>query len=54
MSLLELFVSVDDFCQIFLPVWERKLLADGDKKRCRAGQFSLSEVAPALAAQVQV
>lgn len=32
MSLLELFVDVDDFCQIFLPVWERKLLADGSKK----------------------
>jgi len=22
MSLLELFVSVDDFCQIFMPAWE--------------------------------
>ena len=32
MSLLELFVSVDDFCQIFLPVWEKKLLANGSKK----------------------
>ena len=29
MSLLELFVSVDDFCQVFLPFWERKLLAEG-------------------------
>lgn len=44
MSLLELFVSVDDFCQNFLPVWERKLLADGSKKRCRAGQLRLSEI----------
>ena len=44
MSLLELFVSVDDFCQIFLPVWERKLLAEGSKKRRRAGQLSLSEI----------
>lgn len=44
MSLLELFVSVDDFCQIFLPMWERKLLADGSKKRCRAGQLSISEI----------
>ena len=32
MSLLELFVSVDDFCQIFLPVWEKKLIADGARK----------------------
>src|SRR6266496_2125226 len=44
MSLLELFVSVDDFCQIFLPVWDAKLLAEGSKKRCRAGQLSMSEV----------
>jgi hypothetical protein len=44
MSLLELFVSVDDFCQAFLPIWEKKLLADGRKKRRRAGQLSLSEI----------
>jgi len=44
MSLLELFVSVDDFCQIFLPVWEKKLISDGSKKRCRAGQLSISEI----------
>jgi hypothetical protein len=44
MSLLELFVSVDDFCQIFLPVWEQKLISDGSKKRRRTGQLSLSEI----------
>ena len=44
MSLLELFVSVDDFCQIFLPVWEKKLFADGSKKRRRARQLSVSEI----------
>ncbi len=44
MSLLELFVSVDDFCQVFLPFWERKLLQDGSKKRCRSGQLSPSEI----------
>ena len=44
MSLLELFVSVDDFCQIFLPVWEKKLIADGNKKRHRTGQLSISEI----------
>jgi transposase len=44
MSLLELFVSVDDFCQVFLPFWERKLIKDGSKKRQRAGQLSVSEV----------
>jgi hypothetical protein len=43
-SLLELFVSVDDFCQVFLPFWERKLLQDGSKKRRRAGEMSISEI----------
>ena len=44
LSLLELFVSVDDFCQVFLPFWERKLIEDGRKKRQRAGQLSVSEM----------
>jgi len=44
MSLLELFVNVDDFCQIFLPIWEQKLIAEGSKKRDRAGQLSVSEI----------
>jgi hypothetical protein len=44
MSLLELFVSVDDFCRVFLPVWEQELLNDGSKKRRRAGQLSVSEI----------
>jgi transposase len=43
-SLLELFVSVDDFCQGFLPFWERKLLEDGSKKRRRSGQLRVSEM----------
>jgi len=43
-SLLELFVSVDDFCQVFLPFWERKLLQDGSKKRHRCGELSVSEI----------
>src|SRR5215210_6807387 len=43
-SLLELFVSVDDFCQDFLPFWEKKLLADGSKKRQRSRQLRISEI----------
>jgi hypothetical protein len=53
-SLLELFVSVDDFCQVFLPFWKRKLMPDGSKKRNRPGQLSTSEITPALAVPVQV
>ena len=44
MSLLELFVDVDDFCQIFLPIWYKRLLGDGSKKRMRSGQLSISEI----------
>lgn len=43
-SLLELFVRVDDFCQVFLPFWESKLIQDGSKKRRRAGNLSVSEI----------
>jgi hypothetical protein len=43
-SLLELFVSVDDFCQAFLPFWERKLMQDGIKKRHPAGELRVSEI----------
>lgn len=44
MSLLELFVDVDDFCQIFLPIWKNRLLGDGSLKRRRNGQLRLSEI----------
>jgi hypothetical protein len=43
-SLLELFVSVDDFCKIFLPVLEQHLLASGAVQRKRARSLSVSEV----------
>ncbi len=54
MSLLDLFVNVDDFCQILLPVWKKKLFADGSKKRHRAGQMSISEITPTLTAGASV
>jgi hypothetical protein len=44
MSLLELFVDVDDFCQIFLPKWQKRLLSDGSQKRLRKGKLSMSEI----------
>jgi hypothetical protein len=43
-SLLELFVSVDDFCQAFLPQLEQHLLSSGLKQRRRARSLSVSEV----------
>lgn len=44
MSLLELFVNVDDFCKVFLPIWERSLLGDGTRCRLRKGQLTMSEI----------
>jgi hypothetical protein len=43
-SLLELFVNVDDFCQAFLPNYEKQLLTNGTITRRRARSLSLSEV----------
>jgi hypothetical protein len=43
-SLLELFVSVDDFCTVFLPFLEQYLLSSGTIQRRRARSLSVSEV----------
>jgi len=43
-SLTELFCQIDDFCRWFEPAFERRLLADGAKKRRRQGELSLSEL----------
>jgi hypothetical protein len=38
MSLLDLFVDVDDFCLVFLPLWEQRLLAEGSKRQLRVSE----------------
>jgi hypothetical protein len=43
-SLLELFCDVDDFCQAFLPTWQKQLLASGAIQRQRNRQLRLSEI----------
>ena len=43
-SLLELFVSVDDFWQAFRPYWHQHLLETGVRKRLRDSQLSESEI----------
>lgn len=43
-SLTELFCQVDDFCRLFEPAWEQRLLSTGTKKRRRRSQLSLSEL----------
>jgi transposase len=38
------YCDVDDFCQVFLPVWQRQLLTSGERRRQRAGRLTLSEI----------
>jgi IS5 family transposase len=44
MSLLKLFCAVDDFWQVFQPIWEQQLLAEGSRQRRRETQLSMSEI----------
>lgn len=41
---LQLFCHVDDFCQVFLPVWEKQLLASGARQRQRQRSLAMSEI----------
>ncbi|MCA9945111.1 MAG: hypothetical protein H6656_00360 [Ardenticatenaceae bacterium] len=43
-SLLELFMLVDDFCQVFIPAMEQQLLQSGQCQRLRQRSLSISEV----------
>lgn len=43
-GLTELFCLIDDFCRLFEPAWERRLLISGAKKRRRRSALSLSEL----------
>lgn len=42
-KIAEIFCSIDDFCQEFLPTWNRRLLAGG-KSRIKPARLSPSEV----------
>jgi hypothetical protein len=43
-TLTELFCRVDDFCQVFMPEFEKQLLETHAKKRHRLGQMATSEI----------
>ncbi|WP_150142733.1 hypothetical protein [Candidatus Enterovibrio escicola] len=38
------FINVDDFCQTFLPAWEKHLTSSGVKQRNKPLRISVSEV----------
>jgi hypothetical protein len=44
MNLLELYCHVDDFLTAFLPEWNKRLIQDKKKKRCRPSRLSISEI----------
>ena len=44
MSLLELFVEIDDYCISHRASWQQMAIQSGEKRRHRAGQMHLSEV----------
>jgi hypothetical protein len=44
MDILPVFCNIDDFCLLFEPCWQRRLLADGAKRRHKPSALSLSEV----------
>jgi hypothetical protein len=44
MNLLELYCQVDEFIKIFLPEWNKNLIAEGKKKRNRPSRLSPSEI----------
>ena len=43
LKITEIFCSIDDFCQEFVPFWQKNLISNG-KKRIRKPKMSLSEV----------
>ena len=50
LSLDALFCDVDDFCQIFEPLWHQELLKSGQKSRRRYRSLSISEILTILIA----
>ena len=43
-SLVELFCHVDDFCQVFLPTMEKKVISSGVQTRHRDRSLTMSEI----------
>jgi hypothetical protein len=44
MDILPVFCDIDDFCQLFEPLWKQRLLSSGERQRDRAARLCLSEV----------
>lgn len=44
MNLTQLFCDIDDFCQDFIPKWQKQLISDNKTKRNRTHRMSYSEI----------
>jgi len=44
MDILPVFCEIDDFCLLFEPLWKRRLLSSGERRRDRPPRLCLSEV----------
>jgi|TARA_R110002126_G_scaffold11410_1_gene51359 hypothetical protein len=43
-KITEIFCSIDEFCKVFEPAFQKKLISDGKKQRNRAFRMSQSEI----------
>ncbi len=43
-KLTEIFCDVDDFATVFMPEWEKQLIAEGKRQRKRQSRMTMSEV----------
>ncbi|SCZ70431.1 IS982 family transposase [Photorhabdus luminescens] len=43
-KLVELFCDVDDFCRVFIPLWEQQCIEEGHRQRRRHGRMSASGI----------
>jgi len=43
-SLVEFFCAVDDFCKVFVPVWQKQMLTSGEIQRQRNRSLNVSEI----------
>jgi hypothetical protein len=43
-ELIAMFCDIDDFCKWFEPLYQQRLLQDGQRQRVRQGQLALSEI----------
>lgn len=43
-KITEIFFEIDEFCKVFEPAFNQRLLEDGKKRRKRAFKMSMSEI----------